>query len=227
MQPDSSGVPGTSIGLRTRRRQPAMAALAAAVIAAGGLVGFLAYSQTSHRTAVLAIARSVTAGDVVRDADLTEVSVSLDPGLKPFAAAERSKVVGKRAAVSLTPGGMLSRGQITTRTLVGADEQLVGIGLKASQVPATRLSAGDRVQVVSTPADGAAEQQSGKADVDQEPSPRTIPARVVRVGAREQATGEVVVDVAVRAVDGPTLASRAAGGNIALVVAPSSAGGGS
>ncbi|AWN24798.1 flagellar biosynthesis protein FlgA [Streptomyces sp. NEAU-S7GS2] len=202
-----------------------MAALAAAVIAAGGLVGFLAYSQTSDRTAVLAISRAVTAGDVIRDADLTEVSVTLDPALKPYPASERGQVVGKRAAVSLAPGRMLCQGQITTRTLVGEDEQLVGIGLKANQLPATRLSAGDRVQVVSTPADGAAEQQSGKGD--QEASPRTIPARVVRVGAREQATGEVVVDVAVREVDGPTLASRAAGGNIALVVAPPGADGGS
>ncbi|MFF4282885.1 SAF domain-containing protein [Streptomyces kronopolitis] len=220
-EPHASSATGVSVGLQRRRRQPAMAALASAVIAAGGLVGFLAYSQTGHRTAVLAVSRSVSAGDVIGEADLSEVSVSLDPALKAYPAADRSKVVGKRAAVSLLPGAMLSRGQVSTRTLVGADEALVGIGLKAGQLPATRLSAGDRVQVVSTPPDGATE-QSSKGD---QARPHTIAARVVRVGPREQATGDVVVDVAVQAVDGPALASRAAGGNVALVVAP--AGGGS
>ncbi|MFI7103287.1 SAF domain-containing protein [Streptomyces sp. NPDC050161] len=201
-----------------------MAALGAAVIAAGGLVGFLAYLQTGQRTPVLAISHAVPAGEIIQDADLTEAPVELDPALKPYPASERGSVVGKRAAVSLAPGGMLSHGQVTDRTLVGANEQLVGIGLKASQLPATPLSAGDRVEVVSTPADG--EQQAAPKG-GQEAPPRTIPAKVVRVGKRDQATGDVVVDVAVQSLDGPTLAARAASGNVALVVDPAGKGGGS
>ena len=224
-QIEASGVRGPSVALQTRRRQPAMAALAAAVIAAGGLVGFLAYTQTSERAAVLAVSHAVPAGDVISEEDLTEVSVALDPALRPYPAAERSDVVGKRAAVSLQAGALLSHGQVTGRSLVGVHEQLVGIGLKSNRLPATRLSGGDRVQLVSTPADGVAEQQGGKGD--QESPPQTIEARVVRMGPKEKATGEVVVDVAVQAVDGPALAARAAGGNIALVLAPSDARGGS
>jgi hypothetical protein len=200
-----------------------MAALSAAVIAAGGLTGFLAYIQSGHRTEVLAVAHPVAAGEVITESDLTQASVQLDPALKPYPASDRSKVVGKRAAVSLSPGGMLSRGQVTEHALVGDDEQLVGIGLKSTQLPASPLAAGDQVQVVSTPGEG--EQDTSKAE--QETPPKTIAARVVRVGSRDTATGEVVVDVAVPSLDGPTLAARAAGGNVALVVDPATAKGGS
>lgn len=200
-----------------------MAALAAALIAAGGLGGFLAWQETGQRIPVLVVAREVAPGDVIEDADLIDAAVSLDPALKPLRAGERDKVVGKRAAVALVPGALLSRGQVTDRALVEKGEQLVGIGLKTSQLPTTRLSAGDAVLVVFTPAEGA-ENRDGTGTDTQAPAPKTVSARVVSVGEKQQATGEVVVDVAVPAAEGPGLASQAASGRVALVV---DAGGGS
>ncbi|MEU7031468.1 SAF domain-containing protein [Streptomyces sp. NPDC046275] len=208
-------IPSATAGFRARRRRPGMYALAVALIAAGGSGGFLAFQATGERTPVLAVAQSVQAGDVIKDSDLIEAQVQLDPALKPVPAADRDKVVGKRAAVALTPGSMLTQGQVTTRTLVKPGERLVGIGLKAAQMPATRLSPGDKVLVVATPADG----QTTPAGKDGDrPEPQQIAARIVRVGEKQASTGDTVVDVAVPSQFGPALAAQAATGNVALVV---------
>ncbi|MET9669620.1 SAF domain-containing protein [Streptomyces sp. NPDC006475] len=209
-----------AVSFRARRRRPRMAVLAAALIAAGGAGGFLAWQKTGERTPVLAVAQSVAAGDVIKESDLTDASVSLDPALKPFPAGERNKVVGKRAAVALVPGALLSHGQVTDRSLVQDGEQLVGIGLKPDRLPATRLSAGDRVLVVYTPADGSADQAPNSGADAAAMEPTAVTARVVRVGEPQQATGDLVVDVAVPQAQGPGLAAQAATGRIALVVEP-------
>ncbi|MEV6332847.1 SAF domain-containing protein [Streptomyces sp. NPDC051909] len=207
-------IPSATAGFRARRRRPGMYALAVALIAAGGSGGFLAFQATGERTPVLAVAWSVQAGDVIKDADLIEAQVQLDPALKPVPAADRDKIVGKRAAVALTPGSMLTEGQVTTRTLVKPGERLVGIGLKAAQMPATRLSPGDKVLVVATPPDG----QTVPAGNGDRPEPQQIAARIVRVGEKQASTGDTVVDVAVPSQFGPALAAQAATGNVALVV---------
>ncbi|MGW4699720.1 SAF domain-containing protein [Streptomyces sp. NPDC004285] len=212
-QPVPPQVPGAAVGFRARRRRPGMYALAVALIAAGGSGGFLAFQATGERTAVLAVAHPVQAGDVIKDADLIEAQVQLDPALRPVLAADRGKVVGRRAAVALTAGSLLTQGQATTRTLVKAGERLVGIGLKASQMPATRLSPGDRVLVVATPAEGQAAAEDGKRS-----EPVQIAARIVKVGEKQAATGDTVVDVAVPSQFGPVLAAQAATGDVALVV---------
>ncbi|GHG04248.1 SAF domain-containing protein [Streptomyces filamentosus] len=206
-------IPGAVVGFRARRRRPGMYALAIALIAAGGSGGFLAFQATGERTPVLAVARPVQAGDVIKDADLIEAQVQLDAALKPVLAAERDKVVGKRAAVALTPGSLLTQGQATSRTLVKAGERLVGIGLKASQMPATRLSPGDKVLVVATPAEGQIAGEDGKR-----PAPVEIAARIVKVGEKQATTGDTVVDVAVPSQFGAVLAAQAATGDVALVV---------
>ncbi|MEV6400904.1 SAF domain-containing protein [Streptomyces sp. NPDC051907] len=212
---DSPARPAAAVSFRARRRSPGMAALAAALISAGGMGGFLAWQETGQRTAVLAVAREVAPGDVIEDADLVDAAVSLDPALAPLRAGDRGDVVGKRAAVALTPGALLSQGHVTDRALVAEGQQLVGIGLKASQLPATRLSSGDAVVVVFTPPDSA--QATGGKDA-QAAEPRTVAARVVRVGESEGSAGAVTVDVAVTAAEGPGLAAQAASGRVALVV---------
>ncbi|MFJ2938001.1 SAF domain-containing protein [Streptomyces sp. NPDC087219] len=213
-QPTHSQIPSAAVGFKARRRRPGMYALAIALIAAGGGGGFLAFQATGERTPVLAVAKGVETGDVIKDSDLIEAQVQLDPALKPVLAAEREKVVGKRASVALTPGALLTQGQVTTRTLVKPGERLVGIGLKTSQMPASRLSPGDKILVVSTPANG----QIAGEKAGEDAAPQQIAARVVRVGERQQTTGEQVVDVAVPSQFGPALAAQAATGNVALVV---------
>jgi hypothetical protein len=195
--------------LKQRRRRPALIALSLALTAAGGLSGAVLFTATGERTEVLAIAREVPAGEVIEESDLTEASISLDPALKPVKAADRQSVVGKRAAVELTPGSLLARDQVTDKSLLAQGDTLVGISLKPSQRPTSGLFPGRKVLVVSTPGQDE--------DVASAP-PRTIAATVVSVGKAADATGIVTVDVAVPATDGPPLAARAATGRVAIVV---------
>ncbi|WP_327325209.1 SAF domain-containing protein [Streptomyces sp. NBC_01210] len=195
--------------LKQRRRRPALIALSLALTAVGGLSGAVLFTATGERTDVLAIARDVPVGDVIEDSDLTEASISLDPALKPVKATDRASVVGKRAAVELTPGSLLARDQVTDKSLLGEGDTLVGISVKPSQRPTSGLFPGRKVLIVSTP--GADE------NVPSAP-PHTIAATIVSVGKAPDTTGVVTVDVAVPATDGPALAARAATGRVAIVV---------
>ncbi|MFD9791371.1 SAF domain-containing protein [Streptomyces sp. NPDC059070] len=212
-----------SVRWQARRRRPGVLALAAALIAAGAVGNYWYWTQNGERTAVLVMAREVPAGTVIRDADLTEASVALDPALKAIRTGQRAQVVGKRAAVELMPGALLSPRQITSRTLVRADEQLVGLNLKPGQMPDSPLRTDDQVQVVFTGDNTAA--AAGRNGKTQDNGPVTVQARIVRVGTRQDSTGQQVIDVAVPSADGPRLAVQAAAGTVALAVkAPGGAG---
>ncbi|WP_333732957.1 SAF domain-containing protein [Streptomyces sp. IBSBF 3010] len=177
--------------------------------AVGGLSGALLFTATGERTDVLAVTHAVAAGEVIEDGDLTEVSISLDPALKPVKAADRGAVVGKRAAVSLTPGALLARDQYTSTSLLKQGDTLVGVATKPSQRPTSGLFPGRKVLIVSTP---------GENDETSDAPPQTIAATVVAVGDPADATGVATIDVAVPATDGPALAARAATGRVAIVV---------
>ncbi|MEV7525630.1 SAF domain-containing protein [Streptomyces sp. NPDC091371] len=205
--------------LRQRRRRPGLIALSVALIAAGGLSGALLFTASGQRTAVLVVARDVPVGAAITDADLAPASLALDPAVKAVAVAKKPGLVGQRAAVALKAGSLLSPGQVTAESLIKAGEQLVGVALKPSQLPASRLAPGQKVLIVSTP--DPAQAGGGKpTDTGASPAPKTQTATVVAVGQPVPATGVVVVDVAVPAADGPALAARVATGAVALILAP-------
>ncbi|MFD9469319.1 SAF domain-containing protein [Streptomyces goshikiensis] len=201
--------------LRQRRRRPGLIALSVALIAAGGLLGALLFTASGQRTAVLVVARDVPVGAPITDADLTTASLALDPAVKAVPAAKKPGTVGQRAAVALKAGALLSPSQVTAVSLVKPSEQLVGVALKPSQLPASRLAPGQQVLIVSTP--DAAQPAGGKPA--EGAAPKTLAATVVAVGLPAPATGVVVVDVAVPASDGPALAARVTTGPVALILA--------
>ncbi|MGW0751971.1 SAF domain-containing protein [Streptomyces sp. NPDC002587] len=201
--------------LRQRRRRPGLIALSVALIAAGGLSGALLFTASGQRTAVLVVARDVPVGAAITDADLAPASLALDPAVKAVPVAKKAGMVGQRAAVALKAGALLSPSQVTSASLVKPGEQLVGVALKPSQLPASRLAPGQQVLIVSTP-DPV---QAGGKPADAGAAPKALAATVVAVGQPAPATGVVVVDVAVPASDGPALAARVATGAVALILA--------
>ncbi|MFF3982308.1 SAF domain-containing protein [Streptomyces sp. NPDC001828] len=213
-----------SLRWQARRRRPGVLALAAALIAAGAVGNYWYWTQNGQRTPVLVVARDVAAGTVIQDADLAEASVALDPALKAIGTGQRTQVVGKRAAVALLPGALLAPGQITSRTLVHQDEQLVGLNLKPGQLPDSPLKPEDQVQVVFT-GDSTVTASGKNGRPGQDGGPVTVDARIVRVGAKQDSTGQQVIDVAVKSADGPRLAAQAAAGNVALAVKAASGAG--
>ncbi|MGC9501031.1 SAF domain-containing protein [Streptomyces sp. WG7] len=197
-----------------RRRRPGVIALSLALIAAGGAGVAVLLLQVGDRTDVVTVVRDVQVGQVLTEQDLGKASVALDPAVKAVRADKMESVVGKRAAVELKPGSLLSPSHVTKDSLVKAGEQLVPIGLKPEQVPATALVPGQRVQLVHVPAQGAADpgKESDKA------GPQSIAGRVVKASKAAPGTGVVVVDVATTADDGPTVAAWVSADALRLVL---------
>jgi hypothetical protein len=189
-------------------------ALSLALIAAGGAGVAVLLLQVEDRTDVVTVVRDVQVGQVLTEQDLGKASVSLDPAVKAVRADDMASVVGKRAAVELKPGSLLAPAQVTKDSLVRAGEQLVPIGLKPEQVPATALVPGQKVRLVHVPAPGVAEsgKEPGK-DVAQ-----SITGRVVKASKAAPGTGVVVVDVATTADDGPTIAAWVSADALRLVL---------
>ncbi|MFF1741857.1 SAF domain-containing protein [Streptomyces mirabilis] len=194
-----------------RRRRPGMIALSLALIAAGGASVAVLLLQVGHRTQVVTVVRNVQVGQVLTEQDLGQASISLDPAVRTVKADDLGSVVGKRAAVELKPGSLLTPSQVTKDSLVKAGEQLVPIGLKPEQVPATELVPGQKVQLVHVPAQGETAKASGTP-------PESIAGRVVKASKAAPGTGIVVVDVATSANDGPTVASWVSSSTLRLVL---------
>ncbi|MFD5425527.1 SAF domain-containing protein [Streptomyces sp. NPDC127084] len=200
-----------------RRRRPGVIALSLALIAAGGAGVAVLMLQVGHRTQVVTVVRDVPVGQVLTQRDLGTASLALDPAVKAVRAEDLDAMVGQRAAVGLKPGSLLAPSQVTRESLVKAGEQLVPIGLKPEQVPATALVAGQRVQLVHVDAPGATGTSAGSGAAPDAP-PKTITGRVVKASAAAPGTGMVVVDVATSTAEGPTAAAWVAAGALRLVL---------
>jgi hypothetical protein len=196
-----------------RRWRPALVWLAVALIAAGGLIAWRVLLTVGATGEYLAVARAVEVGDVLTEADLTTVRITVDPALKPIGANKPDQVVGRHAAVALVPGTLLTAEQLTDRAYPGPGQQLVGISLSQDRLPHERLAPGASVLLVITTDDNVTQQQPAAGP------PLNIAATVTDVAAGSK-DGTMLVNVTVADRDGPLVAARAAAGRIAVVLAP-------
>lgn len=202
----------TSVPVRRERRW-SVAALCIVLAVVCALGAAWAVTSASDRTKVLAVARDVPAGQALTASDVTVAEVSADTALSPMPAADKTSVLGKRTAVDLRKGGLLLASQLAAGTGLGDDKQQVGVLVKRGQSPAGTLVPGDKVLAVTTPAQGSS------SDTDDGNAPSSLDAVVVSV-SNPDASGAIVVNLAVATTDGPLLASRASQGRIALVREP-------
>ncbi|MFG1867665.1 SAF domain-containing protein [Micromonospora arborensis] len=137
--------------VRQRRVRPGLLGLAVLLIALGGLGAAFAVTSVRATGSYLAVSRQVEVGREISASDLVTVQVAGGQGLRPVPASRLDEVVGKRAAVALVPGTLLTLGQITDNPLLGPGQQQIALGLKTAQVPARQLHPGDKVLLVSTP----------------------------------------------------------------------------
>ncbi|MCO1595701.1 SAF domain-containing protein [Micromonospora sp. RHAY321] len=143
--------------VRQRRVRPGLLGLAVLLIALGGLGSAFAVTSVRATGSYLAVARPVQVGGEISAADLVTVQVAGGQGLRPVPSGRLDEVIGKRAAVALVPGTLLTLGQVTDDPLLGPGQQQIALGLKTAQVPARELHPGDKVLLVSTPDDNATE----------------------------------------------------------------------
>ena len=190
------------------RRRPVLIAASVAAICLGALASMWAYQSTSDAHSVLAVRQTIERGDVITAEDLMTVNISVDPALKPLSADQANSVVGKHAALDMSAGGVVTQDQITEQALPAKGSSVVGIALTPGMLPANQIRVGDKVRVVVTPG-----QQGEMPTTD----PDSIQAVVVGV-AKDETTGNAIVNVQVPTNDGPMLAARAATGKVAIVL---------
>ena len=190
------------------RRRPVLIAASVAAICLGALASMWAYQSTSDAHSVLAVRQTIERGDVITAEDLMTVNISVDPALKPLSADQANSVVGKHAALDMSAGGVVTQDQITEQALPAKGSSVVGIALTPGMLPANQMRVGDQVRVVVTPG------QQGEMPTTQ---PDSIQAVVVGV-AKDETTGNAIVNVQVPPNDGPMLAARAATGKVAIVL---------
>ncbi|WP_228450151.1 flagella basal body P-ring formation protein FlgA [Streptomyces alkaliterrae] len=193
-------------------------ALAVMLIALGGVGAWAGFAILSDRTQVLTVVAEVPAGETITAKHLGQANVALGPGVEAVPFSERDTIVGMRAKTGLEPGSLLTRGQVTDQPVVRKGEQVVPVGLKPALVPASRLSPGQVVQIVNVPdpnsSGGADGRKGGRGAQDRE----LVTARVVALGEPQPGSDVRVLDVAVAAEDGPTVAAWSAQGAVAVTV---------
>ncbi len=200
-----------------RRRSVMQGALAVLLIAAGALTAGYVAQRIGSTQDFIGVAKPVGKGAEIKADDLMVIRVNDAVGLKPIPVSRANTVVGKRAAVPLVPGTLLTPEQVTEHTVPGPGNQLLGLSLSEDRLPVTRVKTGANVLLVVTPKRNALTSGDGGAAADLVP-PRTIVGTVVDVkpGIRQ---GDTVVNVEVSTADAPTVAAMHAEDRIVLTLA--------
>jgi len=208
-QPPTAGqTPPPAQRLRLRRR-PALVAGSVAAISGGALLSVWAYTSTNSTVDVLAARHTVAQGQVIERADLVTAQLNVDPAVDVIPADKASDVIGRRAAMSIPAGGVLTREQVTAALIPPAGQSVVGLSLAPGMMPAGQLRPGDTVRVVSTP---------GEQGTVPEGEPPSLTATVIDVRGTGDGSGTTVVNVQVDDADAPLLAARASTGLVAVVL---------
>lgn len=203
---------------RRRRRLP--------FVALGGLlviVCVLAYAygavRLGERIQVLAVARSVAAGQAITVADLKQVSAARDSGVRLIPAAQAAQVVGRTAVVPLVAGTLLTPDLLGDAAFPPAGKVTASVALKPGQYP-QGLAAGARVVVYvsANPQNGQPAPAAGSAAGGS--TPARLPAVVLGVDLAGDGQGATVVTLLLDASDGPRLAAAPAGGVVLMQTAP-------
>jgi hypothetical protein len=179
------------------------------------------YRSAGERVAVVRLAHDVPVGHPLARADLNVARVAVDGAVPTIPGRQLQQVVGRRAAVGLRKGTLLTASQLTAQASPGRGQALVTVPLKAGSVP-PGLAPGWRVQAVFTT--GAQEGVAGSADPQGNGRP-TGPAAgsgevpgVIDEVTGPDAEGSMSVSLVVADSAATAVARQAAAGLVVLVV---------
>lgn len=190
------------------RRRPALIALSVALICVGGLASAWAWQSTSTAQEVLTVRETVHRGQVIEKDNLVTVQIGVDPAIDAVLASDAATLEGKRAALDIAAGGVVTDDQIADKIVPPKDYSVVGLSLTAAMLPTEQLIPGDRVRVVMTAGEGGASPVAAA---------KAFPADVVELSV-DEITGNTLVNVQVPKPDAPGIATLAAAGQVALVL---------
>ena len=114
------------------RRRPALVAGAVVAICLGALLAGWAWTASTNTQEVLAARHSIPRGAVIEAGDLARVRISTDPALSPLPASEFDDVVGRRAALDIGAGGLLTSDATTTTGVPASGMSVVGLAVTSA-----------------------------------------------------------------------------------------------
>ncbi len=197
---------------KARRRWGLFAAMAA-VVCVGALGNVWFHQASTNAKQVVAARSTIERGTVISRDQLMTVQVGSDPALRPVAASQIENLVGKRAAVDVAAGSLLTGDVATEKNVPAQGQSLVGVAVTPAMMPGTQLVAGDRIRIVATPAQ--------QALVETATSPVAVAAVVVSTQTGADTTGQgaqTIITVDVPTADAAQLAAIAASGKVAVVL---------
>ncbi len=141
---------GGRLPASSKRRRPAIAALAALLIVGGALIAGVLAVRMDERVAVVQVARNIGVGTQITKEDLVQTRVSGD-SLKLIPADQAQQLLlGKPvyAKVNMTAGQLIQEGMVTNTAPISDDKATVGVILTEGRAPVGGLSPGDQVQLI-------------------------------------------------------------------------------
>lgn len=136
--------PRTPHGVHRRRSQ----IIALGLAAFGILASFYVTNTLADRDQVIAVARTVTVGSIIRIEDVAPAQLPGDSGLAGLMWSEIDRVVGQTATTTLLPGQIVVAQAVGAPSLPGPGQAVVGVAVAAGLAPAAALGRGDRVAVI-------------------------------------------------------------------------------
>jgi hypothetical protein len=139
--------PGGRLPTNSKRRRPAIAALAALLIVGGALIAGLLAIRMDERQADVQISQNVGVGEQITAKDLAETRVAGD-SLTLVPADRAKEIIGAYAKVNLIKGQLLDPRQLTPTGPITPGKAAVGIVMVGGRIPATGLKPGDQIEMV-------------------------------------------------------------------------------
>ncbi len=212
------------LGVGRSKRRPWLAVGSLVLIATCAAAFTSLYAQAGHQTRVLVIDRLVPQGNQIQAADISAATLSYSSAIAPIPAADAVDVIGRRAAVSLVPGTLLIRAELSAGQWPPRGLALVGVIAKPGQLPAGGVAPGQTVDIVLTQPVGTPFSSSGSSSSSDSPSGSDqytlVHDAVVSDVTPEQASpgADTVVTVVVPEVSAGTVANASSAGQVAIVV---------
>ena len=198
---------------KARRRWGLFAAMAA-LVCLGALGNVWLHQATTNAKQVVAARTMIERGSIITRDQLVTVQVGSDPALRSVPASALADLVGKRAAVDVAAGSLLTTDSTTDKQIPGTGHSLVGVGVMPAMMPGTKLMAGDQVRIVATPSQVGVPAATPGA-------PTSVAAVVVSTFTGTDTTGQgaqTIITVDVPSGDAAQLAAMAASGKVAVVL---------
>jgi hypothetical protein len=134
----------------SKRRRPAIAALAALLIVGGALIAGVLAVRMDERVSVVQVKNNIGVGTLITKDDLVQTRVSGD-SLNVIPAEDAQRILLDRkmyAKVNLVKGQLLDGLQVTDKPPIGEDKATVGVILVDGRAPVGGLNPGDEVELI-------------------------------------------------------------------------------